>query len=298
MLVSEFLGSAVAAVSNGTNTTCRKSGAKVPVKKKVVRKVVKKVAPKKVAPKKVVRKSGGSGSARKSSSATPENLSNWYGADRRLYLPAGLLDPADVPTYLNGELAGDYGYDPLGLGKDPETVEKYRAAELIHSRWAMLAILGCLIPEAAASLSEKSGIVGPVWWQTGEAMLDGGLLTWYGAQVPLPLALVVVAEVALMGAVENYRQKNEGPAGADLDPLYPGERFDPLGLADDPDTFAELRVKEIKNGRLALVSMLGYFVQAGVTGEGPFANWSQHLADPFGYNLFTVIGNPERVPSL
>ena len=234
---------------------------------------------------------------------------------------------------------------------------KYRANELLHARWAMLAAAGILIPEGLAA--NGADIKGATWFETGSKMLGGGTLNWSVAPFgvlsnPLPLAAVVVVNVALMAAVEGYRAKGEGPAGyapgvgkfdagvySGMDPLYPGGPFDPLvsggprarrrfcaaacgvaaspmrrfrgmivppllpppcspqGLADDPEVFQELQVKEIKNGRLAMVGVLAFAIQGAVTGEGPYANWSKHVADPFGYNLLTVLGAGEdRVPTL
>lgn len=42
----------------------------------------------------------------------------------------------------------DFGFDPLGLGEVPENLERFKESELIHCRWAMLAVVS--LPNSVA----------------------------------------------------------------------------------------------------------------------------------------------------
>jgi len=217
--------------------------------------------------------------------------SMWYGPDRPKFL-GGFSSESSTPSYLTGEFPGDYGWDTAGLSADPAAFERYRTTEVIHARWAMLGALGCLAPELDPNFGTGRGYEKD-WFNAGTYLFEPTGLNYLGQEGLIhasSLPITFVSTLVIMGIVEGYRVQGGVTGDQGADKLYPGvylgeSLWDPLG-ASDPDTLAELKVKELKNGRLAMVAMLGFIVQAFVTQEGPIANLNAHLADPAGANFF------------
>ncbi|KAL9242455.1 hypothetical protein vseg_016448 [Gypsophila vaccaria] len=206
---------------------------------------------------------------------------------RPTWLPG--LDP---PPYLDGSLAGDFGFDPLGLGEDPKSLKWYVQAELVHARFAMAGIAGILFTD----LLRTTGISKlPVWYEAGATKFDFA-----------STSTLIIVQLILMGFVETKRYMDfvnpgsqaDGPffgieaSFEGMEPGYPGgPLLNPLGLAKDIKNAHDWKLKEIKNGRLAMVAMLGVFVQASVTHVGPIDNLVQHLSDPWHKTIVQILSS-------
>jgi len=206
-------------------------------------------------------------------------------------------------SYLDGSLAGDFGFDPLGLS-DPEGEGGYinpswlAYAEIIHCRWAMLGAAGCIAPEILGKAGVIPESTGLAWFKNGVVPPSGGFDYWCDPFTLFWVELVLMS-FAEHRRIQDYRNPGsmkdqyfiglENALGGSGDPAYPGGQFfNMFNLGkDDMDT---MKLKEVKNGRLAMLAMLGYFIQALVTGAGPYENLSAHLADATANNFMTSFG--------
>lgn len=215
-------------------------------------------------------------------------------SSRPLWLPG-----AQVPAHLNGTLAGDYGFDPLNLGKDPEALRWYQQAELVHGRTAMTAVAGILFPSV---LTKFGALNVPEWYDAGKIYNE--------SEGAIPFSTLCAVQFLLCHFVEvkrwqDFRKpKSQAEKGSfvglegafeGVENGYPGGPFDPMGLSKNPEQFAIFKQREIKNGRLAMVAFIGFAAQHEATGKGPVDNLVEHLADPWHT---TWASNGVSLPSL
>lgn len=217
--------------------------------------------------------------------AAARSQSRWFGAGRPLWLGPLSKEP---PAHLSGVLPGDYGWDPLSLGRDPAKLDRYVELELLHARWAMLGALGALVPEALQAAGAAT-FLEDRWWNVGYAKLSTDEELAYlgipGLRVAggQGVAIIAFCQVLLMFGPEYARACGIAalePLGIFLpgDKNYPGGwLFDPLNLSADAERYERMRVREIKNGRLAMVAWVGFAAQAAATREGPLGNLTQAL---------------------
>jgi len=173
--------------------------------------------------------------------------------------------PKNPATFLPTAELGDYGFDPLGFGKDNRVVP-FRHAELKHGRLAMLAAVAWPIQEIfhpilVDSLRQTSPGAADILVESGgmsPSLLNGGL-----EQLQIAPALAIAVFV---GAVIDLQDiKNREAAGLKfnewaLDSVAGDLKFDPLNIASGLPAADRLKFQEAEllNGRLAMLAVTSY----------------------------------------
>ena len=155
------------------------------------------------------------------------------------------------PVLLESNLAGNVGFDPLGLASSEEQLIDYREAEIKHARLAMLAAIGWPISELE-DRDIASYFNAPSVLDDGDrvpSILNGGLdridPRFWG------FCLGMSAAIDLYGVSKSRREAPD---------YFPGNLgFDPLNLfPPDREGRENMKLAEIKHGRVAMLGVVGY----------------------------------------
>jgi hypothetical protein len=141
------------------------------------------------------------------------------------------------PGKLDGSMVGDFGFDPLGITDTLQSTDYVQAAELKHGRVAMLATVGFVFQQYVHILTSEA--------DPFKAVAALGL----GPNLQI-LSFIGTIELATWD--KTFKGGDAGNLG-----------FDPLGQLKGKSAkqVEDLKLKEVKNGRLAMVAIIGMFVQ-------------------------------------
>ena len=117
------------------------------------------------------------------------------------WLPIGGIK---APAALDGTLAGDVGFDPIGFAKSKKTLYWMREAEIRHSRLAMLAAVGWPLSELwhkqIASVFGLQSILAD--GERAPSLLNGGLSSVWASGI-------LVMSIVIAGYLEG-KSMNDG----------------------------------------------------------------------------------------
>mmetsp|Transcript_7712 Transcript_7712/g.11376 ORF Transcript_7712/g.11376 Transcript_7712/m.11376 type:complete len:222 (+) Transcript_7712:22-687(+) len=174
------------------------------------------------------------------------------------------------PTLLDGSMAGDVGFDPLGLSNiDDVGIDLYwlREAEIKHARVAMLAVAGILQVE----------IFGPAPGceaATAKCQMDAFWQLWNSHPQYIAAGLIMIMFIETVSGIACTSGRESGlrePGDFGLDPLGYGK--------GDAAAFDRLKAQEIANGRLAMWAAAGLLMQGCTTHQGGIENLMTSLSD-------------------
>lgn len=105
-----------------------------------------------------------------------------------------------------------------------------------------------------------------------DSTLGYGVLSKLSAERPEALYQIILA----IAAVEVFTlfKDGQGVAGdLSFDPL---DLQTKLGLKENSEKFSEMQLRELKNGRLAMIGTAALLLQEAVTGYGPYEQLLKH----------------------
>lgn len=166
-------------------------------------------------------------------------------------------------------VTGPLGFwDPAGFTTDGDEAafNRRRAVEIKHGRIAMLATIGYIVPD----LFRLPGYISPSN-NLKFADIPNGLGA-LKAVPPLGIVQIILFIAALELFIWPQKPENEpGDIGGSSWVRY-----------SDPDVRKDKLNKELNNGRLAQMAIMGMLVQEGLTGQTPLAQIASGHISPFG----------------